>query len=264
MTPPTESTAAPAAQDWIRRPADREDARLRILCFPHAGGSPIAFRQWAGHLPADVAVDVVCYPGRLDRIAEDPIEDMGQLLDRLEPAYRRLEPRPTVFFGHSMGAAIAHELTLRVAGSAWEPRLLVVSGRAAPHRATPRGIVAGGDDAIVADVVGLTPESEPVMADPEMRGLLLPGIRADYRLIENHHTGERPRIDVPILALAGVSDPIVDPADVACWKDATTASFTLREFEGGHFFLDDNLPEVVTALTDLADTGRDDAEDSTA
>lgn len=233
---------------WLHPFSGSSSARLRLLCFPHAGGTPLTFRNWPRWVSDDIAVEAVSYPGRLERIDEEPVDDMLHLLETFEEAYYAAPPRPTVFFGHSMGAAIAHEMTLRLAGTPWRPLLLVVSGRAAPHLAKGRGVAAQGDEAIVADVVHLSPDSAKAMAEPELRELLLPAIRADYALIDAYPMQTRPVVDIPILALGGANDPIVTSQEARQWEGYTNGIFAYREFEGDHFFLNKDTAAVIRTV----------------
>src|SRR5689334_14969295 len=95
---------------WFRRYRRVTDPRLRLVCFPHAGGSASAYRSWAALLPSDVDMLAVQYPGRQDRLAEPCLVAMEQLTDAIVTALAPLCDRPLALFGHSMGASLAHEV----------------------------------------------------------------------------------------------------------------------------------------------------------
>ncbi len=226
---------------------------VRLVCFPHAGGVPDMFRSWPASLAAaaraDIGVHAVCYPGRRDRLHEAPVNRMEPVADAVAAALEPLTDRPIVLFGHSMGASVAHEVARRMVAAGHPPALLAVSGREAPHAVAPRGVVAGGDAAIVADVIALDPRSREVLADPGLRELVLPPIRADYELVEAYGPRVYLPLPVPVMAYAGNADPVTTVADVRAWSSATTREFGCRVFGGGHFFLDEYRGEL---LDDLA------------
>ena len=83
-------------------------------------------------------------------------------------------------------------------------------------------------------------------------GLLLPALRADFRMSEEFSPARHARLPVPLLALTGRDDPEVRPSEAAGWAQCTDAGFSVVVLRGGHFFLhsrrDDVLAEVSRAL----------------
>ncbi|MGB9120037.1 MAG: thioesterase domain-containing protein, partial [Candidatus Angelobacter sp.] len=59
-----------AKSPWLtaRRPNLR--ARLRLFCFPYAGGSEAIFRTWQQNLPETIEVLPIQLPGRGARLKE--------------------------------------------------------------------------------------------------------------------------------------------------------------------------------------------------
>lgn len=118
---------------WLRRPRPVANPRLRLVCLPHGGGTAGAFYGWTAWLPADVELVAVQYPGRQDRFGEPCLRDMGELADAVAQALLPLLDRPVALFGHSMGAALAYEVTLRLE-TQYRARRGSCSSRAAPPR----------------------------------------------------------------------------------------------------------------------------------
>jgi medium-chain acyl-[acyl-carrier-protein] hydrolase len=55
-------------------------------------------------------------------------------------------------------------------------------------------------------------------------------------------------LDCPISVFGGLQDPGVAYDDLAAWKSHTSSTFTLRMLPGHHFFLEQNLQAVLSAV----------------
>ncbi|GAB2971375.1 alpha/beta fold hydrolase [Streptomyces pseudoechinosporeus] len=235
---------------WLRRPLPRPAARLSLVCFPHAGGSAAFYSAWARLLPPHVELVAVQYPGRQDRLAEPAAEDMDELAGAVAEALRAdRTDRELVLFGHSMGASVAWEVALRLeAGPGRAPRHLFVSGRPGPRRQRPGEVHLRDDDGLAAELRRLGGTHADLLDDPEIRALLLPAVRADYRLIETYRPDTAARVRCPLSALTGDRDEEASEVDAAVWSAATEAGFSSRVLPGGHFYLVAQAQQVVTAV----------------
>ncbi|WSL21562.1 alpha/beta fold hydrolase [Streptomyces sp. NBC_01283] len=232
----------------MRRYTPAEEADRRLVCFPHAGGSASYFHGLTQRLAPDVDVLAVQYPGRQDRISEPSLENIADLADQ---AYEALKPwtgKPLALFGHSMGAVVAFEVALRLAADGTVPLRLFPSGRRAPSRFREENVHLRDDDGLLREVASLAGTDSALLADPDMRRMILPSLRADYRAVETYrHTGGK-RLDCPVLALAGADDPKAPLDDVRAWGEHTTREFAMEVFPGGHFYLTDEMAAVAALL----------------
>lgn len=152
-----------------------------------------------------------------------------------------------MLFGHSMGAVLAYELAHRIERSGGPVRLaaLVVSG--APGPWTPRTDRADGlpDEEFAARVRAFAGYDHPALADPEMRELLLPTLRADVRLHESYVPSTDRKLDAPVVSVRGREDTLVGAAEAAEWGRATTGKLTVAEPAGGHMYLTERPGELL-------------------
>ena len=223
---------------------------LRLFCFPHAGGGPAAFRGW--RLPSTDVVPVV-YPGRATRMSEAPLRTIIDLAADAEVQLRSSMREPFAFFGHSMGAYVAFELTRRLAqrGAAL-PKRLIVSAALGPRRASRRQVIHDlSDDAFREELRRLSGTPRELLDNEELMTLLLPMLRADFEAVATYRYTPDVRLDVPIVALGGDADDAVSFEDLAGWNEETSSSFLLRMLPGDHFFIhrgDDVLRELERSL----------------
>ncbi|MEV6951750.1 thioesterase domain-containing protein [Streptomyces sp. NPDC051183] len=242
--PAPASAGAYDSQDgarWFRRHSRAAAPRIRLVCFPHAGGAASLYRDWPDRLPAGIEVLAARYPGRQDRFHEPCVETMAELADRITAALRPYLGAPLAFFGHSLGSDVAYEVARRLeARHGISPERIFVSGAAAAHVSDPVDLGAYTDAQLVSEMDRLASPGADIMADPELAALLLPSLRADYRL----SAGYRPSLEelgtvrAPLTAFIGDSDPLLPPQDALSWGELTTGGFTHRVFPGGHFYLE--------------------------
>jgi surfactin synthase thioesterase subunit len=85
-----------------------------------------------------------------------------------------------------------------------------------------------------------------VLAEPAMREVALPVLRADYTLFEGYRCGDGTTVEVPPLTVAGARDTLAPPESMVKWAQRTTRGFSTRVLEGGHL-LAAELPAVLAA-----------------
>lgn len=223
---------------------------VRLVCFPHAGGSASYFHPLSRSLAPAIDVLAVQYPGRQDRYREPCIDDIPRLADRIYQALLPFLDRPFAFFGHSMGAILAFEVARRCesAMTAWPSRLFV-SGRRAPSRHRDEKVHLADDAGLVRELLAVGGTDRRLAADPELLATVLPAVRSDYRAAETYVFAPGPPLTCPITAFTGESDPKATVAEVRDWRAHSTGGFTLRVFPGGHFFIEeyrDDIAEIIT------------------
>jgi surfactin synthase thioesterase subunit len=235
---------------WFRRyqPVPAEP-KIRLVCFPHAGGTPGIFRTWSARLPGYVELLAVCYPGRQDRITEPCLDRMEPLADGIADAVVSLPDMPLALFGHSMGALIAYEVAVRMQQRHHRvPAKLFLSAHMTPDRMEPANEYLHQDDALITEVLragGIAPE---ILDNAELRDLMMPFIRADYHLLASYRPSSMTAVNIPIVGYLGLDDPFVDVDGVTAWAEITTAGFELRTFPGQHFYLESEEAALVADI----------------
>lgn len=254
IPPGAAASAGPADGQWIVTPRPQAAPRVRLLCFPYAGGGIGIYRPWLRHLPDGVELSLVQLPGRDRRAGEPPMRELPAMIAALGTELAGLSDAPLVLFGHSMGALLAYEAAhwLRAHGHP-APRLLAVSGRRAPHLPSRRGsarqpVEELSDDQFAELVLGLDGTPPSVLANPELRAMFLPILRADFIAVQRYRHEERPPLTCPISAFAGTRDPYAPVSELSAWAEHTSGGFDSQPFAGNHFFLREHRDGLLAAL----------------
>lgn len=225
-----------SASAWLPFGAGPGAAPARLFCLPFAGGGASNFAAWRTQLHAAAAVPLQ-YPGHETRLDEAPLRSIDAMLDGLTTAVLPWLDRPYLLFGYSMGAKLAFGLARRLqAHGAPAPAALLVAAHRPPHLQSAAARTIGlPDDAFVAALRGYGGLPDELYDDPDFRAMFVPIMRADFEMAVQPL--DLTALDCPIIAYAGLADDHAAPADMAQWDRYSTASFRLRAFAGGHFFL---------------------------
>lgn len=222
-----------------------------MLCFPYAGGGVSVFRAWPDLLPAEIEVWAIQLPARDGRMRDPVPADLEQLAAAAADGLGPLLDRPTACFGHSMGALLAFEFARQLRRRGQPPLAhLFVSARRAPQLARTEAplhtLPEGPFIASLRQRYNGIPAA--ILAEPELLQLFLPMLRADFRMIETYQYRAEPPLDCPILAFGGAQDEWAHPADLAAWQEQTSSTFKLELFAGGHFYLQEALPQLLDQI----------------
>ncbi|AEV86973.1 oleoyl-ACP hydrolase [Actinoplanes sp. SE50] len=243
---------APDPGLWFRRfhPAPAGDVRL--VCFPHAGGSASFYFPVSKALSPRMEVLAVQYPGRQDRRSEAQLTDLHVLADRIAEALAPLTDRRLAFFGHSMGAMLAYEVGLRLEDAGRHDLTHVfASGRRAPSCYRGESVHQRDDEGILAELQRMDGTDPRLLTDPELQRMFLPVIRGDYRAVETYRHRPDAALRSALTVLTGDSDAMTTVAEARDWAAHTTGHFDLRVFPGGHFYL---VPQAAAVLDLLSTT----------
>ncbi|MEV4564611.1 alpha/beta fold hydrolase [Nonomuraea sp. NPDC049419] len=242
--------AAADREPWIRSLRPAPGHAVKLLCFPHAGGSASYYVPLARSLPKSVEVYGVQYPGRQDRFADPMIDDLFVLAERIHEVLTPPLDGPVAFFGHSMGATVAFEVIRLMEGKGQTPPVrLFASARRAPSRSRDDGVHRLDDEGLVAEVSALNPSAAHAFADADFLSIVLPALRNDYRAVERYRCTEGATVSCPITTFLGTEDPKVTEPEVRAWAEHTTAGLDLERFSGGHFYVEDHWPRLAAELT---------------
>lgn len=239
-----------SSSPWFIPMPLRASARLRLFCFPYAGGGSATFRRWRELVPDVIELVAIQLPGRETRFDEPPLRDMNELVEQLADAITPHLDRPYATFGHSLGTLVSYELVLALQRRKLPlPRRMLMSGRGAPH------VMRGGKDCdllsdaeFVDELRQMQGTPEEILANGELMQMLLPALRADFSLARNYQREEPAFLPCGLSVYGGLSDSGVSRVALEEWQSYTEEGITLRMFPGGHFFVDSASHLLLHAL----------------
>ncbi|WP_345640198.1 thioesterase II family protein [Streptomyces tremellae] len=256
MAPPRRPAAGrPLLSGAVTVPCPVPSATRRLFLFHHAGGSHLLYRGWESDFPPDWELCLLDAPGRGRLLGEPLIATSAGLVDFFLKELEQWTDRPFAFFGHSMGALIAYELTCRlVAEERPAPLWAGLSSCGAP-RAPRAG--SGPRRHEFTDVklrewlraAGGTPDA--VLDQPGMWRAFGPVFRNDFALVDTWRPAlPALRLPVALSAFGGADDAVVGHDRLLAWDRYSRRFHGPHMYRGGHFYLRDHHRSVITRIVE--------------
>lgn len=227
--------------------------RIKLFCFPYAGGSAAIFSKWKQYLDTRIDIIPIELAGRGKRIHEKLYKDINGAIEDVFPLIKKQVGGQSSYalFGHSMGGRIAYELAQKIRSSNLpQPLHIFLSGRAAPHvKRDDRKIYhLMDDDTFKKEVLGLGGTPPEFFAHPELLEIFLPLLKNDFRIAENGITHrETEPLDTNISVFLGKDEDLI-AEECDGWKMHTKQFCFIYYFNGGHFFLHEHTATLVKLI----------------
>ncbi len=243
----------PSADPWVLRYRPNDQARLRLFCFPYAGGRASIFRPWLDNLPEEVELCSIQLPGREERLGDPPYKRLVPLVRDLSEALAPYLDRPFAFYGHSMGALVSFEVARLLRRSYnRHPIAMHLAAFRAPQLPNPNIRIYHLPTEVFKVVLRADGISETILQSEELMQLMLPTLRADYEVCDTYEYHEEPPLACPFYLYGGLEDVRVREADLAGWPMHTSGPWHLSLLPGSHLFLhgaqDQLLAEICSSL----------------
>lgn len=223
----------------------------KIIFLHHAGGDKYAYRTLQQELSLHYDAIALEIPGRGDRYSEPLLYDMDSVIDDLYgQVIQEIGDENFAFFGVSMGALKAFLLAHR----------FIKDNRPLPHHlflASRKSILGYRSHAAIASlqtsdfwegVAKYGGVSEQLLAHPELLALYEPILRADFHALENFSGYDFPPLPIPTSVLIGRDDSITIE-DIMPWQSYFIPTLSTHIFEGGHFFVYEQVQSVVEYIS---------------
>lgn len=227
--------------------------KIKLFCFSYAGGSVSIFRDWKDHLHPSIELCPVEIAGRGRRMSEGMYKDMAEAIEDVSAIVKReIKGEPYALYGHSLGSRICYHLAHNLANdkAVADPQHIFFSGNGAPHvlRADKKKYHLMDDEEFKKEVFHLGGTPQEFFDHPELLDLFLPILKNDFRIAETTIAGSGAQpLDTDISILTGKEDDLT-PEQITGWQIHTRKTCRPYFFEGGHFFLHNAKPEILSLI----------------
>lgn len=231
--------------NWFYVPYPLKDKKIKVFCFPHAGGNAYFFRDWGVKFAPSAEIIGINFPGRSTHFYAAPINEMGKLVCELIKVLIPLisDGSPYIFLGHSLGALVAYETALKIRMlSLPMPKQLILSSYKAPHIRYTDELISNLSNIEIANNLSKKYGyfDQEIINNEALLKFVMVALRADIMIHESYNYKASSPLDIPFYIYGGSEDYHISSESLREWKRHTLSLFSLHEIEGNHFFLFEN------------------------
>jgi len=234
---------------WIRKFSELDTAKGRIIILPHAGGSASFFYELCADLSSSIECIAIQYPGRQDRFGEDLIKSIEEYADIITEVIVGLDDKPTILFGHSMGALIGYNMLVRHESDLSFVNLFLASAHNPPQN-NPQFVndSLGNDNNIIAYLKEMGGLDDALLLNQDIMKVILPAVKNDLQAVSKFFDKRSTKIQAPIIAVIGINDKSTNIESTSGWSDLTSKYFKIVQLPGGHFYLSDEHKKLAKII----------------
>lgn len=230
---------------------------IKMFCLPHAGGSASNYLPWSKLLPVEVVP--IEYPGRGFRAKEPLCVDIDGIVQSVyESMTEKLEDTDDyMIYGHSMGSLIAYEVAHKLhEGNHKAPLHLILSGGKAPQRRIKQKeshkLPLHLFEEVVLEYGGK--QTDQIFKNEELKNYFIPILRADIKIVEDYlYKPRKMPLECDLSILVGEEDESTTWNEVKEWSQITNGGCEFYYFNGGHFFIQEQVSDVIKTIHHILD-----------
>lgn len=229
--------------NWIFQQKKRKHPECRVFFFHHAGGTAQVYKDWDLGLSEIVEPCFVQLPMRANRMGDEMPSSIEELAEAFIRDSEELFDLPCMFFGHSMGAKIAYEVSVQLSRKGNNPSALFVSACEAPCGSSeilPYASALQADEEVILDILRDYDHmlEEEVLEDRDFLEYYLPIVRKDFYLSDVYRKAPEEKLRCDLEVFAGIDDAHVILTECSLWKNYTEKECVIYELPGNHFYFE--------------------------
>ncbi|MGE6514038.1 thioesterase II family protein [Lysinibacillus sphaericus] len=223
-----------------------QNAKLKLLCFHHAGGSALSMVPLVRNLSSEVEVCLFELPGR--GMTND-LPFQATFCEAKEYLLKNVAPyidRPSVLFGHSLGGLFVYALSSLLDDKSQYIKKLIISAARSPitvsnnatYPETP--FTRRTRESVISDIRRLGGVPSELESDLSLFNSIVDVTGRDFHLLDTFRFDDKAFIKYPMELWLGEQDLAVPEEEVELWEKMTLNEYKCKYFKGGHFYLNEN------------------------
>lgn len=229
---------------------------VKLFCIPYAGGLASAYYKWNNLLNDNIILYPIELSGHGRRISnplynclDDAVEDITKFI-----VTHLSDGDYYMIFGHSMGSILTFEVIHKLIKQNKDGGLIhaFFSGRKPPQISGGKKIHHVDKETFIKEVLLLGGTPEEVFRDQVLCDLVMPILRADFKMLENYEYKEHEkRLFINSSILYGNNDINTPKVDMQAWSCQFSKDCDFYEFQGGHFFINESQSDIISLINTI-------------
>lgn len=221
-------------------------AKLKLLCFHHAGGSALSMVPLVRDLSEDVEVCLFELPGRGMTNDLPFLSTFCEAKEYLFKTVFHYIDRPAVLFGHSLGGLFVYALSSLLDEKSQYIKKLIISAARSPitvanHATHPEApFTRRTRESIIADIRRLGGVPNELESDSRLFNSIVDVTGRDFHLLDTFKFDDKALVNYPMELWLGTQDSAVPDEEVKLWEKMALNDYKCKYFNGGHFYLSEN------------------------
>jgi surfactin synthase thioesterase subunit len=227
-----------ATESWMEISRPIEKPTVRLLCWPHAGGSWTMYRRWWPAVGASIEVAAATSAGGC-LAPHQPEATVTEVVRAMLRQQRPTDDVPVALFGHSMGAVMAYHFAHAMRDEwGFEPAAIFAAGCVAPdseqHR-LGRNWTNEDIERVADEHWGGWPDA--LRSPSRLQEAARARVRADLQLLGAAAHRRTPPLSCPIFVFGGLSDRWAPARELQRWSEYTRGRMRMTLLPGDHMFV---------------------------
>lgn len=224
---------------------------MKVFCLPYAGGSESVYYKWKRYMHPLIQLEAIELKGRGKRFNEEFYQTLEEAVEDIFKSIKdKILYDDYAIYGHSMGSLLAYELYYKISSENMRnPKHIFFSGHKAPSIIRKeKKIYMLPDEEFIKEVINLGGTQEELVKNEELMKLVTPILRNDFKILENYiYKEKKDKIQCDISILNGRQDDITIE-QILRWKDHGAKDVKVYNFEGDHFFINNNIENITNII----------------
>lgn len=219
---------------------------LYLIIIPHAGAGVDSYNFLISQLPENIIPIPIELPGhgrrRKERLKTSTLDIINDLYEQV----KNILNFRYILLGHSMGAFLSYYLALKIVeNKKQQPSRLFLSACNPPGYITSKYYLLEKIE-LRNKLRDMGLFNSDLLSNRLLFSYFEPLIRADFGLVEGCDINQTEILNIPFTILRGRNDPISDKTHM--WNIFTNSVSHLYTFDGGHFYMEENISKVIKLL----------------